>query len=199
MAENRIVTGSETLPESRSWTAQLGAALIFAGILALVAIAIQVPGQELLFGWLVLVSGIAESVHAFYLRKSTAFFMQIIQGVAALPIALFVVARVSGANSASSEKWILLFASYLIVIGAFRLVAAFRLKFAGRLWAALDGAVTLTLGVMMPAFWPRIGYGPWLLGSALGVSFILRGWSLVMLASASRRMIKLVDKPARAA
>jgi len=199
MAENRIVTGSETLPESRSWTAQLGAALIFAGILALVAIAIQVPGQELLFGWLVLVSGIAESVHAFYRRKSTAFFMQIIQGVAALPIALFVVARLSGANSASSEKWILLFASYLIVIGAFRLIAAFRLKFAGRLWAALDGAVTLTLGVMMPAFWPRIGYGPWLLGSALGVSFILRGWSLVMLASASRRTMKLVDKPARAA
>jgi uncharacterized membrane protein HdeD (DUF308 family) len=195
----RIVTGSESPSESRGWTAQLGAALIFAGIVALLAVAIQVPGQELLFGWLVLATGAAESVHAFHQRKSTAFLMHIIQGVAALPVALFVVARVSGAFVVDSERWILLFAPYLIVVGAFRLISAFWLKFPGRFWAALDGAVTLMLGIIAPAIWPRRVYGPWLLGSALGVSFILRGWSLIMFAYEAKRPAKPVDKPARAA
>ena len=48
-----------------------------------------------------------------------------------------------------------------------------------------EGIVTLVLGSVMWTAW--IWLIPWFLGFAVGLSLILRGWSLVMLAQGLRR------------
>jgi uncharacterized membrane protein HdeD (DUF308 family) len=80
--------------------------------------------------------------------------------------------------------WTLMFASFLIVVGLFRIMAAARLKFGRWVWAVADGTISLVFGILV---WAR---SPWLgfryLGIAVGVSLILRGWSSLVFALGAR-------------
>lgn len=189
----------EHRPRRRKWSAQLGAALIVTGILAFVTIAAGVPGQEMLFGWLVVVSGVAESIHAFYLRKTEGFFLHLFPGITAVPIALLLTTTFPRRPESQPVVWILMFASYFLVLGLFRMISAVRIRFAGWRWAELDGSVTFLLGVILWVFLTRIEPAPWALGAALGTSLMLRGCSLIMFAMHSRETGNNVDVPSYAA
>ena len=93
----------------------------------------------MVLGWLIVVSGVIEAVHAFRMRKWGGIFLHLVGGILGVLIGLLVVTHpVAGALA-----WTLLFAAFFTVIGIFRLVAAIRLKFPNWGWAAFDGTVTL--------------------------------------------------------
>ena len=98
---------------------------------------------------------------------------------------------------AGALAWTMLFASFFLVVGSFRMVAAIRMKFPHWGWAAFDGAVTLLLGVLLWADWPWSGL--WFLGLSIGISLVLRGWSYVMLAFALRSLVTMTKDLRRAA
>jgi uncharacterized membrane protein HdeD (DUF308 family) len=132
----------------------------------------------LVLGWLLVFSGIMETIQAFRERKSGGLFFHLIGGVLGILVGLLVVTHpVAGALA-----WTLLFSSFFTVIGIFRLVAAIRLKFPNWGWAVFDGIVTTGLGLLLWLEWPWSGL--WFLGLAVGVSLILRGWSYIMFAYA---------------
>lgn len=187
MPKPLAITQAEHLPRSRKWTAQLGVALILLGILALVTIASHVIRQEMLFGWLIVVSGIVESVHGFYLRKTQGFFLHLIPGIAAVPVALSLVTGVGGQPEFYPLAWILMSASYLMVLGLFRTIAAVRIRFTAWRWALLDGSATFLLGIVLWVAGPRL-LRPWPLGIALGISLLLRGFSLIMFAMGTHKV-----------
>jgi len=87
--------------------------------------------------------------------------------------------------------WTLLFASFLTIMGLFRLIAAISLKFPHWGWAVFDGIVTLGLGILLWADWPWSGL--WFLGLSVGISLVLRGWSYVMFAISIRNLPVSVD------
>jgi len=165
-----------------NWTAQLGTALILLGIAALLTAATNFPRQEVVFGWLVVFSGIVESVHAFHLRRKDRFLLHIIPGIAGLPIGLLIITH----PEAGEIVWMLLFASFLTVIGLFRMVSAIRFKFPGWAWAEFDGIATLLLGVVLWAARPWLA--PQFMGLAVGFSLVLRGLSSIMLAMGLRSL-----------
>jgi uncharacterized membrane protein HdeD (DUF308 family) len=165
-----------------NWTAQLGAALILLGIVAILTATTNVPRQEVVFGWLIVFSGIVESVHAFHLRKEDRFLLHIVPGIAGLPIGLLIITH----PEAGGIVWMLLFASFLTVIGLFRIVSAIRFKFPNWAWAEFDGIATLLLGVVLWAARPWLT--PKFLGLAVGFSLVLRGWSSLMLATGRRKL-----------
>jgi uncharacterized membrane protein HdeD (DUF308 family) len=165
-----------------SWTAQLGTALILLGIVALLTTATKVPRQEVVFGWLIVLSGIAESAHAFHLRRDDRFLLHIVPGIAGLPIGLLIITH----PEAGGIVWMLLFASFLTVIGLFRIVSAIRFKFPNWAWTEFDGIATLLLGVVLWAARPWLA--PQFMGLAVGFSLILRGWSSIMLAIGQRSL-----------
>jgi uncharacterized membrane protein HdeD (DUF308 family) len=165
-----------------NWTAQLGAALLLLGILAIFTAATEVPRQEVVFGWLVVLSGIAESLHALRFRMEDRFLLHIIPGIAGVPVGLLIVTR----PEAGEIVWMLLFASFLTVIGLFRIISAARFKFPNWLWAEFDGIATLLLGAVLWAGRPWLA--PQFLGLAVGFSLILRGWSSLMLAMGLRSL-----------
>ena len=155
------------------WSSSLGAVLVVFGILSLGLIGIRNWDSIPLLAWLLVLAGIAEAVHAFHVRKSSAFFLHVVPGVAGLPLGLLVATH----SGVDLTAWMLVFACVFTIIGLFRLLCAIRLRFLSWRWAVVDGVVTLVIGC---AFWttsPRLGQ--WFFEFAVGTSLILRGWSLV--------------------
>ena len=162
------------------WLLALGIALVLLGVVALILIPVATIAAVLVLGWLMVISGIIEAVHAFHVRGWGGVFLHLIGGVLGVLVGLLVVTHpVAGALA-----WTLLFAALFTVLGLFRLIAAARLKFPNWGWAAFDGAVTLVLGILLWADWPFSGF--WFLGLSVGISLMLRGWSYVMFAVAVR-------------
>jgi uncharacterized membrane protein HdeD (DUF308 family) len=162
------------LRHKAAWCVNLGIALVVLGGLAIWVIGLSGVNVVILIGWLMVVSGLAEGIHAFHLRKSSAFLFHLVPAIAGLPIGLLIVTH----PSAGGVAWMLVFASSFTVIGLFRVISAFRLKFPNWTWAAVDGTVTLLLATM---FWTTLAWlVPWFFPLAVGVSLILRGWSSIM-------------------
>src|SRR5262252_1912563 len=178
MVPNRLLFEMDVLRPKWGWFLFLGILMATLGTIALLIVPAATIGTALVVGWLLVFSGIIEMVHAFQVRRWGGLFLHLIGGLLGLLIGLLVVTHpVAGALA-----WTLLFASFLTVMGLFRLIAAIRLKFPLWGWAAFDGAITLLLGFMVWAGWPWSAV--WFIGMAVGISLILRGWSYVMLALA---------------
>jgi len=175
-----LILDVEELRDKWGWLLGLGIAMIVLGTISLAVVPAATIATVMLLGWLVGLSGIVEAIHAFHFRSWGGVFLHLMGGVLGVLVGLLVITHpVAGALA-----WTLLFASFLTIIGLFRLLAATRLKFSHWKWAALDGGVTLMLGILVWAGWPWSGI--WFLGLSVGIALIMRGWSQVMLALALR-------------
>lgn len=131
-------------------------------------------------GWLLVFNGIVEMAHAFRVRLWGGLFLHLAGGLLGLLVGLLVVTH----PRAGAVAWTLLFASFLTVLGLFRMIAAIRLKFPCCGCAVFDGIVSLGLGILLWTDWPL--FGLWFVGPSVGISLVLRGWSYMMLAMALR-------------
>jgi uncharacterized membrane protein HdeD (DUF308 family) len=182
MSTNALFTEIEYLRHHWGWLLTLGIATVLVGAAAMIITPAATLATVLILGWLLVFSGIVESIYAFRVRKWGGLFLHLIGGILGVLIGLLVVTHpVAGALA-----WTLLFASFLTVIGVFRLVAAMSLRFPNWGWAVFDSLITVGLGVLIWAEWPTSGL--WFLGFAVGVSLVLRGWSYVMFALAIRKL-----------
>lgn len=180
MVPNRLLFEMDVLRPRWGWLLFLGIVMATLGTIALLIVPAATLGIALVAGWLLVLSGIIEMVHAFRVRLWGGLFLHLIGGVLGLLVGLLVVTH----PLAGAVTWTLLFASFLSVVGAFRMIAAIRLKFPHWGWAGFDGIVSLGLGILLWAEWPWSGL--WFLGLSVGISLVLRGWSYVMFAIAIR-------------
>jgi uncharacterized membrane protein HdeD (DUF308 family) len=187
MATSLLFFDSESLRPRWGWLLFLGIVMVFLGTVALVIMPAATLGTILVMGWLLVISGIMETIHSFRVRRWGGLFLHLIGGVLGVLVGLLVVTH----PVAGAAAWTLLFASFFTVIGMFRLVAAITLKFPNWGWAVFDGVVTLALGVLLWVEWPWSGL--WFLGLAVGVSLILRGWAYVMFALAIRNLATPIE------
>jgi uncharacterized membrane protein HdeD (DUF308 family) len=168
----------EDLRHKWGWFLTLGIIMLLLGTVAFIITPAATIGTVLVLGWLIVISGVVEAIHAFRMRKWGGIFLHFVGGILGVLIGLLIVTHpVAGALA-----WTLLFASFFTVIGIFRTVAAIQLKFPNWGWAVFDGVVTLGLGILLWAEWPWSGF--WFMGVAVGVSLILRGWAYAMFAFA---------------
>jgi len=182
MHTSLLLMDVENLRHKWVWLLTLGIVMVILGTIAMIVTPAATLASVLILSWLLVFSGIAETIYAFQIHKWGGLFFHLIGGILGIFIGLLAVTHpVAGALA-----WTLLFASFLTVIGFFRLVAAISLKFPNWGWAVFDAVVTAGLGLLLWAEWPWSGL--WFLGVALGVSLILRGWSYVMFAVAIHRL-----------
>jgi uncharacterized membrane protein HdeD (DUF308 family) len=187
MIPNRLLFEMDVLRPKWGWLLALGILMATLRTIALLIVPAATIGTALVVGWLLIFSGIIEMVHAFSVRRWGGLFLHLIGGILGLLIGLLVVTHpVAGALA-----WTLLFASFLTIMGLFRLIASISLKFPHWGWAVFDGIVTLGLGILLWADWPWSGL--WFLGLSVGISLVLRGWSYVMFAIAIRNLPVPVD------
>lgn len=169
-----IASGFDRLLHRWNRSTQFGMGLIFLGSLALSTANADSTTSVMLSGWLLIVSGIGETVRAFQVRKSAGFFLHVVPGIAGLPIGLLMATHPLG----GTLGWVLLFASYFLIVGLLRAISASRLKFSNWTWVVADGIITALLGVLLWAAWSRFGW--WIFSISVGISLVFRGWSSVM-------------------
>jgi uncharacterized membrane protein HdeD (DUF308 family) len=182
MHTTTLLLDIENLRHRWGWLLTLGIVMVILGTISLVVTPAATIASSLILSWLLLFSGIAETIYAFRIHKWGGLFLHLIGGLLGIFTGLLTLTH----PVAGALVWTLLFASFFTVIGIFRLVAAISLKYPNWGWSVFDSAITIFLGAMLWAEWPWSGL--WFLGVALGISLILRGWSYIMFAVAIHKL-----------
>src|SRR5262245_25589260 len=163
----------QTLGHRWGWFVALGIALIVLGILALGAEVLVTLASVLFFGWLMLIGGAIQTVHAFRVRPWSGFLRHLFGGLLTVVVGFLLV----GNPAVGALSLTLLMAAFFLVGGIFRIATALTHDFPGRGWAVLSGVITLLLGIIIWRQWPVSGL--WVIGTFVGIDMLFEGWSLV--------------------
>jgi uncharacterized membrane protein HdeD (DUF308 family) len=166
----------------RAWVIFAGLALLVLGIASVIYDATATLVSVFLFGWLLMLVGIMQIVHAFQVQGGSGFFLYLLDGILRATVGtLLVVYPRSGALTLT-----LVLCVYFIVGGVFKTIASTVLQFPSWGWTLVSGLVSVALGVMLAMQWPTSGL--WFIGFAVGLDLIVYGWALLMFASAVKEL-----------
>jgi uncharacterized membrane protein HdeD (DUF308 family) len=143
-----------------------------------------------LLGFLLLASGVAEVLNAFWAGRWSGMLLHLLIGVLYTVTGIIIIDQ--PAEAAISLT--LAIALFLIVSGIFRMVFSISERFTGWGWVLLNGAVSLLAGMLIYKQWPASGL--WVIGLYVGIDLLLNGWAWIMLAVGLRRVAK--EQPAAA-
>jgi uncharacterized membrane protein HdeD (DUF308 family) len=178
LAQNPFVAGLEEIRNSWGWFLALGILLMILGAVCIVGDVTATFTTVLVFGWLLLISGIVALVHAFRTMTWSGFFLSMLSALFR-GFTGYLLIRYPLAGAASLT---LLLASFFIVGGVFRAIGAGMIKFPRWGWSVISGLVSSVLGVMLLTQLPVSSI--WFIGFAIGVDLIVDGASLIGFATA---------------
>jgi uncharacterized membrane protein HdeD (DUF308 family) len=164
------------------WFVLLGIALVVLGTIALGSVVIASLAAAVVIGTLLLLSGVAEVVGAFWCRCWSGFFLELLSGVLSIVIGvLFLRAPVDALLALT-----LLLACFLMVGGIFKIVAALSYRFAAWGWALAGGIIDVILGVLIWQQWPASAL--WVIGLFVGINLLFRGFNWIALGLSLRAL-----------
>jgi len=172
-AENPLLAGMDEIRNSWGWFLGLGILLMLLGAVCIIGDVTATFATVLFFGWLLLISGIVALVQAFSTRNWSGFFLHLLSALFR-GFTGYLLVRYPLAGAASLT---LILASFFVVTGIFRAIAAGTLKFPRWGWAVFSGIVSVVLGVVLLAQMPVSSI--WFIGFAIGVDLIFDGASLI--------------------
>jgi len=118
--------GLAELKRNWGWFLGLGIALVVLGTIALGASVATTIVSVLLFGWLLIIGGVLEGVHASWRERGWGgFFIDLLTGVLYVVVGFMMVAS----PAATALTLTLLIALFLMFGGIFRIVVALILRF----------------------------------------------------------------------
>jgi uncharacterized membrane protein HdeD (DUF308 family) len=182
MITHPLLTGLEEIRRKWGWFLILGIALIVLGGVALAVPRLATITLVLLFGWLVVFSGVFEAVAAFAARKWSGFFLHLLSGILSIIVGALMVTHPDAAAGALT----LLLAAFFLMGGIFRISAAVMVRFPAWAWVAFGGIVTAFLGALIWAEWPSSAL--WVIGTFVAIDLLFRGWAWMMFAFAARQI-----------
>jgi uncharacterized membrane protein HdeD (DUF308 family) len=159
----------DALSRNWGWLLALAVLMIVLGLMAVAAPVYATFAVQMLLGWILVIGGIAQAIHAFMARGWGGFLFE-----------LLLVNPVEGALALT-----IVLAAFLIVEGIFKIVMAWRVRAHPRWgWLLASGIMSLILGALIWAEWPSSAL--WVIGLLVGVHLLFTGWALIMLALAAR-------------
>ena len=172
---------AEVAAEHRGWFMFLGIALIVIGVVAILFPLASTIAAKLVIGWLFLIGGVIQVVHAFSTQRWGAFFLDLIIGI------LYVI--VGGWLAFFPFTGIItltiLLAVLFIVEGVIEIGMGFRVRPAGGwVWLLISGIVAIVVGFLILAGLPSTA--TWAIGLLVGINLIFSGVSYLFLASSAR-------------
>ena len=173
LGQNPLLSGMEEIRNSWGWFLGLGILLMLLGAICIIGDVTATFASVLIFGWLLLISGIVALVHAFGTRNWSGFFLNLLSALFR-GFTGYLLIRYPLAGAASLT---LILASFFVVSGMFRAIAAGMMKFPRWGWAVFSGGVSVALGVILLAQMPLSSI--WFIGFAIGLDLIFDGASLV--------------------
>src|SRR5271157_5230150 len=170
---NPLAAGIEEIRSSWGWLLTLGILFILLGTVCVIGNVSATFATVLVFGWMLLFSGIFALVHAFRTHSWQGFLLSLLSALFR-GFTGYLLIRYPLAGAASLT---LILASFFIVSGMFRAIAAGMMKFPRWGWAVFSGVVSVALGVILLGQMPLSSI--WFIGFAIGVDLIFDGASLV--------------------
>src|SRR5215471_16045028 len=190
--EQRIqLPGAEELRRSWGWFLGLGIGLILLGVIAIGSAFFMTIASVFLFGWILIIGGVMEVVHAFWHKRWAGFFLDLLTGV------LYVVVGWMMVNNPQESALLLtlIIAMFLVFEGVFRIVTAITVRYPHWGSVLFNGIISLLLGILIWRRWPVSGL--WVIGLFVGIEMLLNGWSLVMLGLTGRNLPEEAPAPRR--
>jgi uncharacterized membrane protein HdeD (DUF308 family) len=175
--EERVHEISEAVGEYRVWFMSLGIALIALGTMAIIFPLATTIAVKLLLGWIILIGGVLQVVHAFSTQKWSAFFYNLLIGL------LYVVGGgwLAFFPLTGIMTLTVMLALLFIIQGSLQAVLSFQLKPRdGWEWILLAGIVAILAGLMLISGLP--GTAAWAIGFLAGISLISSGWAYLSIA-----------------
>ena len=139
------------------------------------------------FGWILVIAGAGVTIHAFWAKRWSGFFLQLFSGL------LYLVAgwMLATHGELSAIALTLVIAISFVVQGAFRIGAALSTRIDGWDGLLVSGIITLLLGLMIWNEWPLSGV--WVIGLFVGIDMFFYGGWFVSLALAVRTLGRAQD------
>jgi uncharacterized membrane protein HdeD (DUF308 family) len=179
---NGLQEGLEQVRRHWGWYLALGVLLMVLGVIAVGFPLLTELATMVFFGWLLIISGIAQGILAFQVRNWGGFFLHLLGAILEVVVGVLVLRAPVQAILVIT----LLLAAYLLVGGLFRLTAPLLMRLPGAGLIALGGFISVLLGIMVASEWPSSAL--WFIGICVGVDLIFHGASWVSFALAARRL-----------
>ncbi len=174
-------------PKAINWSIALSILLILAGLVAICVPEISGVAITLIFGWLMVVSGVTHFIFAFKSHTTGHVIWEILLGIVYLIAGFYLVMH----PLAGLLTLTLFLACYLFFEAIFEIIQFFQIRPRhGAGWLLFDAIVTLILAVMIYGSWPSSSV--WVIGTLVGISMLFSGISRLMLSLAAKRVIKTV-------
>jgi uncharacterized membrane protein HdeD (DUF308 family) len=164
---------------SRGLLILLGIILIITGCSAIGMPLVAGVAIELLIGWVLIVSGIMQSIYSFSSRGWGKFSMRLMAGLLYLLAGVMLIAHPLRGVLTLTALLGLLFA----LEGLCKIIGSFQIReVANWGWLFMSGFLSLLIGIIIWRQWPSSAV--WAIGLLVGINILLRGWALIMLAIA---------------
>lgn len=174
------MNGIQELHENWGWMLAFGCLMVLLGMFAVAYSVVFTIISVFWIAWVLIVAGVIEAVHAVRHHERRRLIWYILEALLAIVVgALMLRSPMIGALTLT-----LLLASYFVIAGVFRIVAALTLRLPNWGWTLFNGILTLALGIIVWGGWPSSAF--WVLGLFIGISLIFNGWARIMLAWAIR-------------
>jgi uncharacterized membrane protein HdeD (DUF308 family) len=169
----------------------LGAIFAILGVLAILMPFVAGVTATIMLGWLLVIGGLAEAIHAVVDRRWGGSGWAFVGGLISFVAGLLLVS-----SPMRGKVWVtLVLAGFLAAEGVVKLVRALSHRgLAVWGWLFIDGLLSLVLGAYLWLRWPSTA--SWALGLLVGVALLSSGVSMLALALGSRRLAE-VSPPAR--
>ena len=158
------------------WFLAFGICLALLGVLAIVRSVAATVVSMLFFGWLLVIAAGIEVVQAIMVGKWAGLYHHWLAAVLFGVVGALMIWR----PVASAEVLTLLMGAFFLVAGLFQLITPFVVSLPDWGWHALNGVITLLLGILILAQWPVSGL--WVIGLFVGIELIFYGGAWIVLA-----------------
>jgi len=164
-----------------NWSIGLSVLMIVAGVLAIASPLAAGVAVNVLVAWLLVFSGCAHLVFAWYTRSTGGFLWELLLGVVYIFIGVYLLIH----PLAGLASLTIALAIYLLMEATLEFVLGFTLRpLPGSGWLLFDGIITLILAVMIWRTWPS--NTAWVIGTLVGISMLFSGTSRLMVSMAAR-------------
>ena len=176
--DNPFVSSMEEVRDSWGWFLALGIVLVVLGVGCIAYDVIATFTAVVVFGWLLLISGVFALVQAFTIGTWSGFFLYLF-GALLRGFTGYLLLRhpVIGAESLT-----LVLGSFFIVGGLFRAIGSGMARFPRWGWGVFSGVLSVVLGILV--LWQMPITGVWFIGFAIGLDMIVDCVAVASFASA---------------
>ena len=184
LTQSEIAAISAAVAENRGWFIALGVVLVVLGAVSIASPLMTTLAVKILLGWLFLIAGVAQVIHAFSAKSWKGFFGDLLIGLLYAAIgawlAFFPLTGIIGLTA--------LLAIMFIAEGVVKFGLGFQIRpLDGWFWMVLSGVIAIVAGGMI--FMGLPSTATWAIGLLVGINLVMSGWSFLMMSLFARKAV----------